>query len=147
VTSSPTVLRRPDRLYDGYVFDLDGTVYLGDALLPGAGEVIASVRARGCRTVFLSNNPTRDPQMYADKLGGLGIATSVEDIVNPVVTVPRWIRAHHREALVFVIGEEPLKRGLTARRRAAHREPRGDRRRRRELRPHMSPSESACRSW
>lgn len=28
MTSSPTVLRRPDRLYDGYVFDLDGTVYL-----------------------------------------------------------------------------------------------------------------------
>ena len=43
--------------------------------------------------MFLSNNPTRDPQMYADELGGLGIATSVEDIVNPVVTVPRWIRA------------------------------------------------------
>src|SRR6185312_5629892 len=48
VTSSPTILRRPDRLYDGYVFDLDGTVYLGDTLLPGAGEVIASVQARGC---------------------------------------------------------------------------------------------------
>ena len=75
MTSSPTILRRPDRLYDGYVFDLDGTVYLGNALLPGAGEVIAAIRARGCRTVFLSNNPTRDPQMYADKLGKLGIAT------------------------------------------------------------------------
>ena len=32
--------RRPDRLYRGYVFDLDGTVYLGDALLPTAGETI-----------------------------------------------------------------------------------------------------------
>ena len=114
MTSSPTILRRPDRLYDGYVFDLDGTVYLGDALLPGAGEVIASVRARGCRTVFLSNNPTRDPQMYADKLGGLGITTSVEDIVNPVVTVPRWLTTHHPDAGVFVIGEEPLKRALAA---------------------------------
>ena len=31
---SPAVLRRPDRLYDAYVLDLDGTVYLGDALLP-----------------------------------------------------------------------------------------------------------------
>jgi Haloacid dehalogenase-like hydrolase len=49
--------------------------------------VIASIRERGCRTVFLSNNPTRDPQMYADKLGGLGIETSFDDIVNPVVTV------------------------------------------------------------
>jgi HAD superfamily hydrolase (TIGR01450 family) len=114
LTSSPTILRRPDRLYDGYVFDLDGTVYLGSALLPGAGEVIAEIRARGCRTVFLSNNPTRDPQMYADKLGGLGITTSVDDIVNPVVTVPRWLKAFHPNAGVFAISEEPLKRALAA---------------------------------
>lgn len=105
--------RRPDRLYDGYVFDLDGTVYLGDALLPGAAEVIAAIRARGLRTVFLSNNPTRDPRMYADKLGALGVATPVDDIVNPVVTVPRWLAEHHPGAAVFVIGEEPLKRALT----------------------------------
>jgi ribonucleotide monophosphatase NagD (HAD superfamily) len=52
VTSPSAVLRRPDRFYDGYVFDLDGTVYLGKALLPDAGEVIASIRERGCRTVF-----------------------------------------------------------------------------------------------
>jgi HAD superfamily hydrolase (TIGR01450 family) len=110
----PGLLRRPDRLYDGYIFDLDGTVYLGDALLPGAGEAVAGVRARGRRTVFLSNNPTRDPQMYADKLGRLGVPTPLADIVNPVVTVPRFLQQHHRGAGVFVIGEEPLKRALTA---------------------------------
>lgn len=115
MTASPTpVLHRPDRVYDGYVFDLDGTVYLGNALLPGAGEVIAAIRERGARTVFLSNNPTRDPQMYADKLGGLGITTSVDDIVNPVVTVPRWLKAFHPNAGVFAISEEPLKRALAA---------------------------------
>ena len=47
MTSPPSVLRRPDRLYDGYVVDLDGTVYLGSALLPGAGGVITEIRARG----------------------------------------------------------------------------------------------------
>jgi HAD superfamily hydrolase (TIGR01450 family) len=108
------IRRRPDRLYDGYVFDLDGTVYLGDALLPGAADAIARVRALGRRTVFLSNNPTRDPQMYADKLEGLGIPAPLEDIVNPVVTVPRWLRDHHPGAAVFAISEEPLKRALTA---------------------------------
>ena len=113
-TDSPALLRRPGRLYDGYVFDLDGTVYLGDALLPGAADVIARVRALGRRTVFLSNNPTRDPQMYADKLDGLGIPTPLDDIVNPVVTVPRWLQAHHPGAGVFAISEEPLKRALTA---------------------------------
>jgi ribonucleotide monophosphatase NagD (HAD superfamily) len=43
----------------------------------------------------------------------LGIETSIDDIVNPVVTVPR-LRTHHPDAGVFVIGEEPLKRALTA---------------------------------
>ena len=75
--------------------------------------MIAAIRERGCRTVFLSNNPTRDPQMYADKLGGLGIETSIDDIVNPVVP-SAWLRTHHPDARVFVIGEEPLKRALTA---------------------------------
>ena len=64
--------------------------------------------------MFLSNNPTRDPQMYADKLGTLGIPTPVTDIVNPVVTVPRWLQTHHPGAGVFAIAEEPLTRALAA---------------------------------
>ena len=47
------------RLYDAYIFDLDGTVFLGDALLPTAGETLAALRGLGRPTVFLSNNPTR----------------------------------------------------------------------------------------
>jgi HAD superfamily hydrolase (TIGR01450 family) len=111
-TDTGALLRRPDRVYDGYVFDLDGTIYLGDALLPGALATVEAVRASGARAVFLSNNPTRDPQMYADKLARLGIPTPLSDIVNPVVTVPAWLRTHHPDAAVFVIGEEPLKRGV-----------------------------------
>ncbi len=39
----PALLRRPGRFYNGYVFDLDGTVYLGDALLPGAALAAAAL--------------------------------------------------------------------------------------------------------
>lgn len=106
------VLRRPDRLYDGYVFDLDGTLYLGDALLPGAADLVHALRARGRRTLFLSNNATRDPDMYAEKLTRLGIPTDVADVVNPVVTMRAWLLAHHPDDGVFVIGEEPLRRAL-----------------------------------
>jgi arabinose operon protein AraL len=55
---------QPTHLYDAYVFDLDGTVFLGNALLPTAGETIATLRSVGRRTVFLSNNPTRTVQEY-----------------------------------------------------------------------------------
>ena len=104
----------PPRLYDGYLFDLDGTVYLGDELLPGAFELITTLRRLGRATLFLSNNPTKDPQMYADKLDRLGLPTPISHIVNPVVTMTAWLRLHAPGARVFVIGEEPLTRAIKA---------------------------------
>lgn len=98
----------PVRSYDGYLFDLDGTIYLGDQLLPGAYELVTTLRRSGRETLFLSNNPTRDPQMYADKLTRLGLPTPASRIVNPVVTIVAWLRREAPDASVFVIGEEPL---------------------------------------
>jgi phosphoglycolate/pyridoxal phosphate phosphatase family enzyme len=100
------------RLYDGYLFDLDGTIYLGDRLLPGAYELVTSLREAGKETLFLSNNPTRDRQMYADKLARLGLPTPISHIVNTVVTMSAWLRAEAADATVFVIGEEPLLRAV-----------------------------------
>ncbi|WP_206064062.1 HAD-IIA family hydrolase [Kocuria rosea] len=102
------------RMYDGYLFDLDGTVYLGDELLPGAHELITTLREQGRQTLFLSNNPTRDPQMYADKLSRLGLPTPTSHIVNTVVTMAAWLRKEAPGASVFVIGEEPLVRAIRA---------------------------------
>jgi HAD superfamily hydrolase (TIGR01450 family) len=94
------------------VFDLDGTVYLGDELLPGARHVLARLRELDRRVVFVSNNPTRDPGAYAAKLRRLGVAASASEIVNPVVTMTRWLRREHPEATVFPIAEAPLLRAL-----------------------------------
>jgi HAD superfamily hydrolase (TIGR01450 family) len=102
----------PDRLYEGYIFDLDGTIYLGDELLPGAGRLIRKLRELGKKVVFLSNNPTKDPKMYAEKLTGLGLPTSEEEVVNTVVTMTRWLLRNHPDATVFPIAEEPLKDAL-----------------------------------
>ncbi len=41
---SGSMSRHPERLYDGYVFDLDGTIYLGDELLPGARRLVLKLR-------------------------------------------------------------------------------------------------------
>ncbi len=59
---------RPTQFYDAYVFDLDGTVYLGDALLPNAQRAITTIRTQGKRIMFLSNNPTRTRQECAAEL-------------------------------------------------------------------------------
>ncbi|MFB8387351.1 HAD-IIA family hydrolase [Microbacterium sp. NPDC055910] len=106
--------RRPEGWFDAYLFDLDGTVYLGDELLPGARDLLDELRDRGARRVFLSNNPTRDPEMYLDKLTRLGIAVEPAEIVNTVVSTVGWLHAQHPGAVVYPIAEAPLVRALAA---------------------------------
>ncbi len=96
------------RLYDAYVFDMDGTIYLGDEFLPGAKRLIEELRRRQVTVRFLSNNPTKNPQQYAQKLERLGLATPVTEIANTVVTTIRWLKRHHPHATVFPIAEAPL---------------------------------------
>ena len=102
----------PDTLFQGYVFDLDGTVYLGDELLPGAARLLARLRELERRVAFVSNNPTRDPEMYVDKLRRLGVQASVPEVLNTVVTMTRWLTRNHPDATVFPIAEAPLCRAL-----------------------------------
>jgi HAD superfamily hydrolase (TIGR01450 family) len=108
------LLAAPTRDYRGYIFDLDGTIYLGKELLPGALELLDGLRRRGARIVFLTNNPTRDPQQYLDKLTGLGIETGPEEILNTVMTMTSWLVENASDKKIFVIGERPLKSALTA---------------------------------
>ncbi len=109
----PDAPARPDRLFDAYVFDLDGTIYLGDRLLPGVAATIELLRGRNVPLRFLSNNPTRDPEQYQAKLTDLGLPTPRADITNPIVTTVRWLRTHHPGAVVFPIAEQPLITALT----------------------------------
>ena len=104
----------PNEFYDAYIFDMDGTIYLGDHLLPGASRMIHELRRREIPVRFLSNNPTKDPEQYAEKLAKLGLPTPIEDIANTVVTTTRWLVEHHPDAVVFPIAEEPLKRALAS---------------------------------
>jgi 4-nitrophenyl phosphatase len=111
---SDDVVALPEREYDVYVFDLDGTIYLGDGLLPGARDLVEALRHRGKVVRFLSNNPTRDREQYAEKLSRLGLPTPADEIVNSTVTTTHWLLEHAPGAVVFAIGEEPLKRAFAA---------------------------------
>lgn len=98
----------PEKFYAGYLFDLDGTIYLGDHLLPGVARLIGELRRRSVPVRFLTNNPTRTPREYSDKLNRLGIPTSVSEVVNSVGALIRWITRHHPGATVFPIAERPV---------------------------------------
>jgi len=98
----------PDRLFDGYLFDLDGTVTLGDALLPTAGETIARLRALGRRTLFLSNNPSRTRAEYAARLTRLGLPTPPGEVINSSLVMIDFLRREMPGARLFVVGETSL---------------------------------------
>lgn len=107
-------LSRPEFYYDAYLFDLDGTIYLGEELLPGAKELLDDLRTREIQRVFLSNNPTKSPQMYLEKLGRLGIEAEPEEIVNTIISTVGWIKQHRPGSKVFPISDPPLITALEA---------------------------------
>jgi len=98
-------IRLPQR---GWLFDLDGTVYRGDALIPGAAETIAALRAAGRRVAFLSNKPLQTRADYAAKLTRLGIPAGPGDVVNSSLVLARHLATLDPGAPLFVIGEPPL---------------------------------------
>src|SRR5437764_6851674 len=98
-------IRLPQR---GWLFDLDGTIYLGPHLIPGADATIAALRAAGRRIVFLSNKPLETRADYARKLTALGIPAAADDVLNSSLVLARHLATLDRGAPVFVIGEPPL---------------------------------------
>lgn len=96
---------RPTRIYPGYVFDLDGTLYLGDNLLPGAAETVRIVRSHGARVAFLTNKPLELPTDYATKLRRLGIPAEAEDVVSSTDALRLYLRAHAQGARIYPVAE------------------------------------------
>ncbi len=94
--------------YRGWLFDLDGTVYLGERLIPGAARAVGALRADGRRVAFLSNKPIQTREEYAAKLTRLGVPASADDVINSSLVLARHLRALDPGAPVFVIGEPPM---------------------------------------
>lgn len=94
--------------FRGYIFDLDGTVYLGERLLPGAAEAIARLRAGGAGVVFLTNKPFQRREAYAAKLEMLGVPAAPADVINSSLVLARRLAREAPGARVFTIGEPPL---------------------------------------
>jgi arabinose operon protein AraL len=92
----------------GIIFDLDGTVYLSDHLIPGARQVIEQLRGQGQRMVFVSNKPLQSRTDYAAKLTRLGVPTHPDDVINSSLVLTRYLGREMPGATVFAIGEPPL---------------------------------------
>jgi HAD superfamily hydrolase (TIGR01450 family) len=95
----------PNRDLGACAFDLDGTLYIGDHLLPGAAAAVAWVRAGGARAVFATNNPLRSANEYAARLTALGIPAVADDVVTSLDALLMYLEGAHAGAAVLPIAE------------------------------------------
>ncbi len=90
------------------VFDLDGTIYLGDELFPCAHDAIARLRAAHIPVFFLSNNPTKTPTEYVHKLAKLGITVDESHVLTSGLIMAEWLASQTPIPCVYPIGEPAL---------------------------------------
>jgi HAD superfamily hydrolase (TIGR01457 family) len=95
-------------MFKGFIFDLDGTVYRSDQLIPGADRIIRLLREKGKKVVFLSNKPIQTREDYAAKLTQLGIPTQSEEVINSTFVMTNYLKKIAPQARLFVVGETPF---------------------------------------
>ena len=89
--------------YQNVILDLDGCVYVGDTLVPGADAAIAALREHGAGIAFVTNDARRAPEEYVRKLWGLGIQASIAEIVS-VGAALQHVLAERPRATTYVVG-------------------------------------------
>ncbi|HVD86002.1 MAG TPA: HAD-IIA family hydrolase [Solirubrobacterales bacterium] len=96
--------------YDGLLIDLDGVVWIGREPVPGSPRALEALLEAGKRLVFVTNNPSRHPSVYAERLRELGIPASEGQIVTAGMVVARLAgEAAGPGGSAFVIGGAALK--------------------------------------
>ena len=98
----------------GLIVDLDGSVYVGDKPISGVPEALEELRSKGVKVLFLTNNATKTPQEYLEKLEGMGIKASIEEILTSSVIAASYIRRVYGPSRVFVVGTKALEKVLTS---------------------------------
>jgi glycerol-1-phosphatase len=100
--------------FDGLLVDLDGVVWIGREPVPGSAEALAALLAAGKQLVFVTNNPSKPPSAYAERLQGIGVEVGPERIVTAGMVVARLAGEAASGGGAFVIGAEPLKEMVAA---------------------------------
>jgi 4-nitrophenyl phosphatase len=91
-----------------FILDLDGTVYLGETLIPGAKDFINRLYSLHIPYVFLTNNSSRNARFYRNKIAGLGIPVTLENIYTSGQATGIYLAKRKRGARIFVVGTKSL---------------------------------------
>jgi glycerol 3-phosphatase-2 len=79
--------------FDHFLIDLDGVVYVGDGVVPGSAEAVEELRRRGRQVRFLTNNPSHDPEFFAQRLSRMGVPTQPSEVLPVAGAVLAYLQA------------------------------------------------------
>ena len=95
-----------------FLFDMDGTLYLGDRLYSFTKELLAEIKKSGGKYMFMTNNSSKSVVDYIKKLDKLGIKAEYEDFITSSQATSYYLEKHHKGANLYVCGTESLKEEL-----------------------------------
>ena len=95
-----------------FLFDMDGTLYLGDQLFSFTTELLAKIKATGGRYMFMTNNSSKSVVAYIEKLRKLGIEATEDEFITSSQATAYYLKNNHPTAKLYVCGTESLKTEL-----------------------------------
>ncbi len=95
---------------DCFALDMDGTIYLGERWIDGAREFLEEIEKRGKRYLFLTNNSSKSPDVYVEKLKRMGLEAGTDKIVTSGQATVFYLKKHYPGKRVFLLGNDLLKK-------------------------------------
>ncbi|MBR2937679.1 MAG: HAD-IIA family hydrolase [Oscillospiraceae bacterium] len=92
-----------------YLFDMDGTLYLGNRLYDFTTELLETIKSTGRRYLFMTNNSSKSVEDYIKKLAGLGIAATREDFITSSQATAWYLKENYPNHRLYVCGTQSLK--------------------------------------
>ncbi len=95
-----------------FLFDMDGTLYLGDRLYDFTKELLATIKQQGKRYLFMTNNSSKSVEDYIKKLAKLGIEADEQDFITSSQATAMYLKDTCPNEKLYVCGTESLKTEL-----------------------------------
>lgn len=98
--------------YKNFVFDLDGTLYLGETLFEGVVETLNFLIENSKNLIFISNKTTGNYYDYANILINAGVKIKPEQVVNATLVISQYLKENYSGAKFYCIGEDKFIKSL-----------------------------------
>ncbi len=95
-----------------FLFDMDGTIYLGNNLFDFTNELLTTIKQQGKRYLFMTNNSSKSVEDYIKKLKKLGIDAQYDDFITSSQATALYLKENHKNAKLYVCGTVSFKREL-----------------------------------